>query len=557
MYERSAIVLENYFDKILGLNKENNLKNNYENYSRLIQEIKEYQKMIEEEESVIGKFDESASEIQSLQSKQKNIYEQNIKLEQERNELFNDLSENTSTLDQRLQKIEKILDANNENLKNLREEYVKSLIIFTERQRERNKYARTHRTKEANYLNVVKLSNANFENFNVKQIQSVKKYIENYKNNIEEVTELMLRNGRNERVPFSEEAIRNAVEERSKIAKEEAQLYISIFERMKRLLQEVNNGTVKLAKSEKLLRDVSVKLALLRAKKEYIIVFLDNERMTAMNGRKVHNALMEEACKNFALDMEQIDKLYELVNKETAGKATKKAYKELYNKNYLKDIEEKEKDFEEEAINIKINVGALVNFNYWRIEGIKNVYNTFQEEVSEKFEKDLSEYRIDEEEEKENEKEKIQEVEEENQEELPKAFSKMNNKKEEEKFEEQYDEDDDYEDDDYDQDEDDDYQDVIFDEEEEESEKRYNDDYYDDEIDGYEEDEEEYEDEDEYYYDDEEDDDEIEDIILDSNDEEDDITEEKIEQLIKNSRKGNKRKQNKMEKGLFGKLFKK
>ena len=52
MYERSAIVLENYFDKILGLNKENNLKNNYENYSRLIQEIKEYQKMIEEEESV-------------------------------------------------------------------------------------------------------------------------------------------------------------------------------------------------------------------------------------------------------------------------------------------------------------------------------------------------------------------------------------------------------------------------------------------------------------------------------------------------------------------------
>ena len=546
MYERSAIVLENYFDKLLGLNKENNLKTNYENYSRLIEQIKEYQKMVEEEESVIEKFDTSASEIQSLQSKQKNIYEQNIKLEQERNELFNDLSENTSTLDQRLQKIEKILDANNENLKNLREEYVKSLIIFTERQRERNKYARIHRTKEAEYLNVVKQTNMSFENFNVKQIQSVKKYIENSKENIEEVIELMLKNGRNERVPFSEQVIREAVEERSKIAKEEAQLYISIFERMKRLLQEVNNGTVKLAKSEKLLRDVSVKLALLRAKKEYIIVFLDNERMTAMNGRKVHNALMEEACKNFALDMEQIDKLYELVNKETAGKATKKAYKELYNKNYLKDIEEKEKDFEEEAINIKINVGALVNFNYWRIEGIKNVYNTFQEEVSEKFEKDLSEYRIDE---QENKDEKIEEIEElEEKEELPKALSKASNKKIDKKLEEQYD--------DYDeQDDEDDYQDVIFDEEEEESEKRYNDDYYDDEIDGYEEDEEEYEDEGDYYYDDE-DDEETEDFIL-NNEEDDDITEEKIEQLIKNSRKGKKRKENKMEKGLLGKLFKK
>lgn len=547
MYERSAIVLENYFDKLLGLNKENNLKTNYENYSKLIVQIKEYQKMIEEEESVIEKFDESASEIQGLQSKQKKLYEQNIKLEQERNELFNDLGENTSTLDQRIQKIEKALDANNENLKNIREEYVKSLIIFTERQKERNKYARIHRTKEAEYLNVVKQTNMSFENFDVKQIQNVKKYIENTKENIEEVIELMLKNGRNERVPFSEQVIRKAVEERSKIAKEEAQLYISIYERMKKMLQEVKNGVVKLAKSEKLLRDVSVKLALLRAKKEYIIVFLDNERMTAMNGRKVHNTLMEEACKNFTLDMEQIDKLYELAKKEAIGKATKKAYKELYNKNYLKDVEEKEKDFEEEAINVKINVGALINFNYWRIEGIKNVYNTFQEEISEKFEKDLSEYRIDEEEntKAENKKEeKINENDEENLEieEIPKALIKTYNKEDDDEYEdeeyEEYEEDDDI-DDEYDEDE---YQDVVFDDEEEESKKSY---YYDDE---------DYDDEDEYYYE-EEDDDEDEDIILDRAKDEDD--EDDIEQIIENSRKGKNRKEKNQEKGLFGKLFKK
>ena len=30
MYERSAIVLENYFSKIFGLNKLKNLKTNYE-----------------------------------------------------------------------------------------------------------------------------------------------------------------------------------------------------------------------------------------------------------------------------------------------------------------------------------------------------------------------------------------------------------------------------------------------------------------------------------------------------------------------------------------------
>ena len=34
--------------------------------------------------------------------------------------------------------------------------------------------------------------------------------------------------------------------------------------------------------------------------------------------------------------------MYELITREISGKATKKAYKELYNKEYLKNIEEKE-----------------------------------------------------------------------------------------------------------------------------------------------------------------------------------------------------------------------
>ena len=63
MYERSAIVLERYFEKLFGFHKENNLKTNYENYSKIIEELKEYQKTIEEEEKVIQKFDEVALEI--------------------------------------------------------------------------------------------------------------------------------------------------------------------------------------------------------------------------------------------------------------------------------------------------------------------------------------------------------------------------------------------------------------------------------------------------------------------------------------------------------------
>ena len=562
MYERSAIVLENYFGKILGLNKENNLKNNYDNYNRMIDEIKEYQRIIGEEESVIEKFDESASEIEGIQNKEKKIHEINVKVEEERNELFNDLSENTSSIDQKKQKIEETIDRNNQNLKELREKYVKALIIFIERQRERNKYARMHRTSETSYLSLLKQVNISFEKFDTKQIQNAKKFIDNYKIYNDELIEIMLRNGRNERVPFDEEVIKIAVEERSKIAKEETELYISIYERMKRLLAEVNSsGTVKLAKSEKVLRDVSVKLAFLQAKKEYIVVFLDNERMSAMNGKKAHSRLMDDACKNFILDIKQIDNLYELVKKETMGKATKKAYKELYNKTYLKEIEEKEKDFEEEATNIKINMGTLINSNYWRIEGIKNVYNTFQEEVSEKFDKDLSEYRIEEindvvEEKKETGKSKIKTL---------KLEDVVNNYNEDDYYKDNYkqdnsDESDFYDNDDYDDNDDDEndyseYQDVVFDEEEEEAEQGYKDEKYEDDLEPYKYSYDDEEDEDYFDYDDEDEDDEDEEekVIIDD----DEITEEKIDQIIKNSRKAKKRKEGKQEIGLFGKLFKK
>ena len=90
-----------------------------------------------------------------------------------------------------------------------------------------------------------------------------------------------------ERVPFNEQVIKKAVEERSKIAREEAELYISVYERMKKLLAEVNNGTVKLAKSEKVIKRCKCKIdSFYMRKKEYIVVFLDNERMSAMNGKE-------------------------------------------------------------------------------------------------------------------------------------------------------------------------------------------------------------------------------------------------------------------------------
>lgn len=546
MYERSAIVLENYFSKIFRLDRTKNLKVNYEEYAQMIEEIKEYQRVMQEEERVIKKFDESAEEIEEIQRKQHQLHEDNMNLENQRDQIFNDLSENPSTLDQQLEDIEQKLEENNSELKYIRERYVKALVIFTERQKERNKYARIHRTTESDYLNHVKQIVNDFGELEPKEIQQIKKFAEADKTKyIEEIVNIMLKNGRNERIPFNNSVIKNAVEVRMKIAEQEAELYVSVYERMKKLIIELNSGNIKLAKSEKLLRDVSVKFNFLNAEKEYIVSFLDNERITSMNGRAIHEELMKEACQNFIADIKQINNLYELVVKETIGKATKKAYKELYNKTYLKNIQEKERDFEEEVTNIKINMGTVINSNYWRIEGIKNIYNTFQDEIGEKFSKDLSDYKV----------EDLDEP-------LVSNINEGKSKKPEKKSNiiEEYDEidsddenyQDDYDDGYDDYEENDNYDEDEYDDYDEDYDEDYDDDDYDEDYDEYDDyDEDNYDDD--YDYDDEYYENNDEEEIIFDREEDDELTEEKLDEYIAKNRKNKNSK--KEEKGLFGKLF--
>ena len=566
MYERSAIVLENYFSKIFGLNKLKNLKTNYEEYAQMIEEIKEYQRVMQEEEKVMKKFEEAAAEIEEIQKKQSQLHEENINIENQRDQIFNDLSENPSILYQKLEKIENKVESNNEELKNIREKYIKALVIFTERQKERNKYARMHRTTETEYLNNVKIAIKDFDEIDNQKIQEIKKFVQDNKNSyIQEIIEIMLKNGKNERVQFDQTAITNAVNARMEIAQEEANLYLSIYERMKKLLVELSNGNIKLAKSEKLLRDASVKFAFLNAEKEYIVSFLDNERITAMNGKIIHQESMKEACKNFVADINQINNLYELVVRETVGKATKKAYKELYNKTYLKEIQEKERDFEEEVTNIKINIGTVINSNYWRIEGIKNIYNTFQDEIGEKFGKDLSDYKIEDLSEKNQENAHvINKVVEEEEEENIEDYIKIDKKQEKNEPEEDanYTDDSDYDEEDYDG-YDDEYEEENYDEDDYDEYDNDNDydygDEYDSEYDDYEDDEyDDQDDESEYeddYYDDDEYD-EFEEVQFDE-EEEESLNKKKNSKISEPGNKKNKngKKGEKGERGIFGKLF--
>ena len=433
MYERSAIVLERYMDKILKLNKEYNLKKNNENYTELINEIENYQNVTEKELEVIQEFDDTAKEIESLQQEQTKLYKANKQLEDDRAQLFTELGEDAEVLEIKLKKIESLLDKNGQKLKEIRGEFIKYLTDFSKKQVNRNKCEKARRIGEANHIGYLEKMRTEFDELDVKDVVSLKDFINFEKEHVrQEALNIMIKNGKSERVPFNQEVLKRAIKVRIEIAEKEAECYIAVYDKMKKLLAEQDSEAIRLNKYQKTLRDTSVKLAFLKAQKDYIVGFLDYERMTAISGEKVHNKMMVEACNNFELDIMQIEKLYELILRETNNHSTKKGYNQLYNKTYLKNIEDKEKNFEQEVNHVNIRMGTVINSNYWRIEGIKNIYNVFQEEVSEKFNKDLSEYKITEPEEIED-IEGIEEL-------LPMATSKQQTEKQNQYKQFQYDE---------------------------------------------------------------------------------------------------------------------
>lgn len=570
MYERSAIVLEKNFNTILGFDQKTNLKTIYKDFKELTEEIEDYQQILEEEDKIINEFDKVANEIRKIQQEQKKLYKSNIKLEEDRNQLFDNLDEDPEIISKKLKKIEENVAENNKKLEELRDNYVTSLTNFAQKQEERNSCSRNRRAEEKKHLQIIEKTTNNLNDIDKSIIKDLKDLINSdCENEKQEIIEIMINNGKDERVPFNKDVIQNAVETRSDIAKKEAECYINAYEKTRRLIAEINNDDVKLDKYTKTLRDISVKMAFLKAKKMYIVSFLDNERMSAINGLKAHKQLMEESCNEFKTDMEQFGNLYSLILREIAGRSSKKAYKELYNKEYLKNIEEKEKNFEQEINNIKLHSGAIINSNYWRIDEIKNIYHVFQNEVSEKFGKDLSEFKLE-----ENEDEIVSDK----KPEIEDDIFKTEIPDDDVEYIEEYEYDDDYEDyedneedfievnddenienedeSEYDEDEenfdyDDDYEDVEY-EDEDNEDFEDSDDYYD---------EEEFEDEyndfddDEYQEDDE---DESED---DEEDEDDYEETDNLNKKIKNTnvepkKHGKHEKEEKKGKGLFNKFFK-
>ena len=574
MYERNAIVLERYLNKIFEQKNGINFKNGLETLKEIIEETKKYIDVTIEEEKIIKEFEELAKKMQLVQKKQEELCLSNIKNEEEKNKLFSDLDNDPKKTEKKLIELEEKMTLNFEEEKKIREKYVEYLNEFFEKQEKRNRCDKEKRIEETAHVKLVNEVNEKLSRVDEENVEKISEFIKISDETLCETLEkVMLNNGKNEKIKFDENVIKKAVNKRIVMAKKEAECYLLVYSRLKKLMSEIENDNFKINKYEKTLRDCAAKLNFLNAEKEYISNFLDNERMASINGENVHKEMMIEACKKFDIDIKQIENLYQLILREVANRSAKKAYKELYNASYLTKIEETERNFNEEVHSIKANIGTIINTNYWRIDGIKNIYEVFNNEVQERFEVDLSEFLPVQEENvvEIDEKDSINQMvneEEDNNYELDNNKEVIIEKQEKEQYEEDYDEDEEWfisneelqrkeeerkieiedEDDVEDEDEDEDEkveEDIIdnFDLEDFEMEDEFDlENYEDDDEDEY---EDEYEEDDEEYEEDEEE----EQFDLEEN------LENEIEKIHKEE-KNNEENEDKKTSGIFSKIFK-
>ena len=392
MYERSAIVLERYFDNLFGFNKPNNLVQNYKNYCELFEKFDSFQNANSEEFKALEEFQAAEVAIEDIQTQEEKLYKKNAKYEYNRDLVFNDISQKPDEIEKCMLKLEGDISKTQNSLVTLREKFVEAVRNYNDKKSALSKAKKNRKNAESDYNKIFELTKQNIENISEEFITAAKTFSQ--EEGQEDLINTMIENGKDEKIPFNNLVVRNAVKVGFDIQKRFVEAYIEAYNKANKLLNELLEGAVSVELHQKVIRNINVKLNFLNAEKDYLVQFLDYERIMVIHGKRTHRNLMLEACENFNIDVSQIDNLYELLLKEISNKSTKKAYKELYNKSYLVDIEENDEKFKKEKNKINLSTATVMNTNYWRIEGIKNIYTVFYKDVVGVFGKDLDEFDV-------------------------------------------------------------------------------------------------------------------------------------------------------------------
>lgn len=392
MYERNAVIIERYFNDLLGHNKKNNLKTNFQNYIELVDNLEKYKNISEEEDTIMQEYDHIANKIREIQNNQQVLNKRNEKYQEERASLFEIIDENADSIQNKLININNNIDNLNQEINENAQKYVDIIAEFNEKSAVRTTCERNKRKIEGDYNHKLNETLDSYQDIDLNYEKKAKQFIEETNDAIKkELAEKIEKNGEKEKIPFDNDVIEKAISLSISIQKGETEILTYIYEKTNRLFVDIKNNTTKCEKYKKIIKDQKSKYEFLRAMQDYLIQFLDNERITSVNGKTEHQKLMQEACKSFDEDFAQISNLYLLLQKEIARKATKKNYSELYNVDYIKTLTKKAEEFDNEVKKLKIAL-TVINPNYWRIEGMQKIYDVFNQAVTENYDRDLSEY---------------------------------------------------------------------------------------------------------------------------------------------------------------------
>lgn len=396
MYERSAIILDKYFENLFGYTQKNNLKENYKDYAKLVECSEKYTIATESEDKIMKEYDEVADKIKKIQKNQEILSKKSAEIQDERYDVFQNIAEEYEKIKKRFEKIDNDTEENNKKIKQIEQEFINVISDFSKKSEERNNLGKERKIVEQEYSKALNTALETYKNIDKENLKVARDFEQRDFNQIEkELYEKMKANGLKEKVAFDSNVMKNAIDLAINIRKKEIQILYSIYEKTTRLFSEIKNNSVKIERHKKQIKDAKSKLDFLNALKEYLIQYLDNERLSAVNGEQEHKKMMKEACKNFESDLVQINNMYELLLREIAGKATKKMYKELYDVEYLNKLKQNSIEFEKQISKLNL-MGTVIDPNHWRNEGMEKIYNVFYNDVVDVYGRNLSEFKIDE-----------------------------------------------------------------------------------------------------------------------------------------------------------------
>ena len=392
MYERNAIILERYFNQMFGYDMKNNIKTNFKEYCELVDCLERYKDISDDEDNIMQEYDLVANKIREIQKRQEMLSKRNLKYQQEREEMFQNIDENAESIRRKFDSITNNIQSIDEQIKDNAREFIEVVTEFNEKSSVRSTCGKTRRSIESEYNKKLNKILDNYKNIDIETEKVAKQFIDMSTEEVEkELVEKIKQNGEKEKIPFNMDVMTKAITLCIDVQKRETEILTNVYEKTNKLFTEIKNNSTKTEKHKKVIKDSKCKLEFVGALKEYLVQFLDNERLTAVNGAEEHDKLMKEACENLDEDLAQINNLYTLLLKEISKKIAKKSYSELYNIEYLETLEEKSRDFERQIKRLNLPV-TIINPNYWRIEGMKKIYDVFYQSVTEEYGRDLTEY---------------------------------------------------------------------------------------------------------------------------------------------------------------------